>query len=180
MRDTVVSLAFPLAATSGYRFGDGWRVPRLGIVYSYNQIRGVTRGGGLLRAHDGLDLEVPLGTLVFAPFDGIVVDPATLWNPWAPARYGRTVVIRSSEPTSAGYLVLLAHLSRQSVSAGQAVHRGQVVGRTGRTGNAANAVPHLHLELRAPFRIDFYYAGIHRRLDVFDPEPSLRAADPNA
>ncbi len=173
-------LAFPLAATSGYRFGDGWRARRVGVVHAYNQIRGVAPNGTLLRAHDGLDLEVALGTLVHAPFDGLIVDPAGIWKPWDAARYGRTIVIRSNESASAGYLVLLAHLSRQSVALGQAVRRGQVVGRTGKTGNAQGTVPHLHLELRAPFLLDFYYAGIHRRLDVFDAEPSLQGADPNA
>jgi murein DD-endopeptidase MepM/ murein hydrolase activator NlpD len=71
---------------------------------------------------------------------------------------------------------MLAHLSRQSVAIGRVVRRGQIVGRTGRTGNASGTVPHLHVELRA-FLIRYGYAGVIRRLDVFDVEPSLRAAD---
>ena len=180
VRATVVPMGFPLPASARYRYGDAWRTPRAGVVYPYNQIRGVTSAGRLLRAHDGLDLQVALGTAVLAPFSGVVVDPRPLWRPWDQARFGRVVVIRSSESTSPGYLVILAHLSRQSVSIGDTVRRGQVVGRTGRTGNAAGTVPHLHVELRAPFLIRYAYAGVARRLDVFDVEPSLRAADPRS
>ncbi len=180
VRATVVAMGFPLPATSRYRFGDGWRARRAGVVYQYNQIRGIAPDGSLLRAHDGTDLVVPTGTLVVSPWNGVVVDPRRLWTPWDPARYGKVVVIRSTEPTSRGYLVILAHLSRQSVALGNTVRRGQVVGRTGRTGNAAGTAPHLHTEIRSPFKIRYGYAGVRRQLDVFDIEPSLRAADPNA
>jgi murein DD-endopeptidase MepM/ murein hydrolase activator NlpD len=170
-------MGFPLRAGVRFRYGEGWRAPRAGVVHPYNQIRGVTAAGRQLRAHDGFDLGVAAGTLVVSPFDGVVVDPRDLWTPWDPARYGKVVVVRSSEPTSPGYAVMLAHLSRQSVAIGQVVRRGQVLGRTGRTGNAAGVAPHLHIELRAPFPIRYGYAGVIRRLDVFDIEPSLRAAD---
>jgi murein DD-endopeptidase MepM/ murein hydrolase activator NlpD len=119
------------------------------------------------------------GTPVLAPFSGTVVDPATRWKPWDPGRYGTVVIIESDEPTSPGYLVVLAHLTKASVAIGDRVDRGQLVGRTGQTGNAAGTKPHLHLELRAPFLIRYGYAGVIRRLDVFDAEPSVRAADPH-
>jgi murein DD-endopeptidase MepM/ murein hydrolase activator NlpD len=89
-------------------------------------------------------------------------------------------VIRSTESTSLGYMAIAAHLSRRAVRVGDAVYRGQVVGWTGRTGNAAGTTPHLHFELRAPFRIAQTWSGIRRLLDVFDPLPSLLAADPGA
>ena len=172
-------MAFPLRATARYHYGALWRVPRLGVVYAYNQIRGVAPGGVLLRAHDGVDIEVAIGTLVVAPFAGTVVDPATLWKPWDPERYGKVVVIRSTDAGSRGYYAVLVHLSRQSVTIGQVVKREQVVGRTGVSGNAAETTPHLHFELRAPFRIEFHYAGVKRLVDAFDPLPSLRSADPH-
>jgi murein DD-endopeptidase MepM/ murein hydrolase activator NlpD len=175
----VVPIVFPLPHTARYIYGPSWRTPRDGVVYAYNQIRGVAPGGALLRAHDGVDIQVPIGTLVYAPFAGVVVDPRTIWKPWDPQRYGLVVVIHSSEPTSKGYYAILVHLSRQSVRVGQVLKRGQVVGRTGISGNAAETIPHLHFELRAPFPIEFHYAGVQRRLDVFDPLPSLRAADPH-
>jgi murein DD-endopeptidase MepM/ murein hydrolase activator NlpD len=88
VRATVVPMGFPLRATAGYRYGDGWRAPRVGIARWYNQIRGVVPDGSYLRAHDGLDLLVKLGSPVLAPFSGTVVDPAARWRPWDPSRYG--------------------------------------------------------------------------------------------
>jgi murein DD-endopeptidase MepM/ murein hydrolase activator NlpD len=168
-----------LPSTAPYRYGALWRVPRLGIVYPYNQIRGVGAGGTLLRAHDGVDIEVAIGTPVMAPFAGVVVNPAAIWKPWDPQRYGNVVVVRSSESTSRGYYSILVHLSTKVVKVGQTVTRGQVVGRTGITGNAEGTAPHLHFELRTPFQIAFHYGGMLRNLDDFDPLPSLQAADPH-
>jgi murein DD-endopeptidase MepM/ murein hydrolase activator NlpD len=152
----------------------------VGIARWYNQIRGVAPDGTYLRAHDGVDLLVKLGSPVLAPFSGTVVDPAARWRPWDPSRYGKVVVIESTEPTSPGYAVILAHLSTVAVKVGDEVRRGEVVGKTGKTGNAAGTPPHLHLELRAPFMIRYAYAKVIRRLDAFDAGPSVRAADPNA
>ena len=178
-RHTLVPILFPLPGSARYRYAGLWRIPRLGVVYRYNQIRDVASNGTLLRAHDGVDLQVAIGTLVVAPFAGVVVDPAKIWKPWDPQRYGKVVVVLSSEASSRGYFAILVHLSRQSVAVGQAVRRGQILGRTGISGNAAGTVPHLHFELRAPFRIEFHYAGVERFLDDFDPLPSLQAADPH-
>jgi murein DD-endopeptidase MepM/ murein hydrolase activator NlpD len=177
-RHTIISIAFPLPASARYSYGDGWRVRRVGVVHPYNQIRGVAGDGTLLRAHDGVDLTAAIGTLVLAPFAGRVVNPVQIWRPWDPGRYGLVVAIQSVESTSRGYYAILVHLSRQSVRIGQVVRRGQVIGRTGITGDAAGTVPHLHFELRAPFPIEFHYAGVVRLLDDFDPLPSLKAADP--
>jgi murein DD-endopeptidase MepM/ murein hydrolase activator NlpD len=58
------------------------------------------------------------------------------------------------------------------------VQRGEVLGRTGRTGNAEATRPHLHFELRAPFRLTVKVGTVLRRVDAFDPYPSLMAADP--
>jgi murein DD-endopeptidase MepM/ murein hydrolase activator NlpD len=173
LRQTVVPIGFPLPAGSNYRYGDRWRAARVGTVYPYEEIRGRAPDGTLLRAHDGVDLLVKLGTPVLAAFDGVVIDPAPIWRPWDPSRYGTVIVIR-------GYMAIAAHLSRRAVRVGDNVHRGQVVGWTGRTGNAAGTIPHLHFELRAPFRIAQTWSGIRRLLDVFDPLPSLLAADPGA
>ena len=173
---TVVAMGLPFRPGTRFAYGDGFRHPRDGVVYRYNLIRGVAKNGTLLRAHDGQDLIVPVGTLLVAPFAGVVVDPAATWRPWDPERYGGVIAIRSTEPTSAGYVVILAHLSRRSVAIGATVRRGQVVGRSGRSGNAGETVPHLHIEIRAPFLIRYGYGGVIRRLDVFDVGPSLRAA----
>ncbi len=178
-RRAIVPLAFPLPASATYSYRRDFLIPRVGKVYPYNHARSVAANGTLRRAHDGMDIAVALGTGVRAPFSGTVVNPATRWKPWDPARYGKIVVIVSDEPTSPGYSVILAHLSKVSVKVGQHVSRGQVVGKTGKTGNAAGTPPHLHIELRAPFLIRVKEAGTVRKIDAFDPYPSLAAADPH-
>ena len=150
VRATVVPMLFPLPATAAYRYGDGWGVPRVGVVRPYELIRGVAPDGTLLRAHGGIDILVKVGTPVLAPWSGTVIDPASRWKPWDPSRYGKVVAIESDEPTSPGYVVILVHLSTQAVKVGDHVSRGQVVGKTGITGNAAGTAPHLHLEITRP------------------------------
>jgi murein DD-endopeptidase MepM/ murein hydrolase activator NlpD len=177
LRHTVVSIRFPLKSSSAYSYSDNFLVRRVGTLYSYNHAL-PAMGGGLSRAHDGVDIYVPLGTPVLSPFDGAVIDPAARWKPWVAARYGIVAVIASAEPTSRGYVAILAHLSVRTVKPGDRVQRGQVLGRTGRTGNAEATRPHLHFELRAPFRLRVKVGTLVRRVDAFDPYPSLVAADP--
>ena len=58
--------------------------------------------------------------------------------------YGRYLVIRDrADPKVAVYY---AHLSVRGVRVGQQVSAGQVIGRTGSTGNSSG--PHLHYEIR--------------------------------
>lgn len=45
-----------------------------------------------------------------------------------------------------GVQTVYAHCSQLSVSAGQTVTQGQVIGKVGSTGNSTG--PHLHLEIR--------------------------------
>ena len=179
LRHTVVPMGFPLPAKPAHKYGARFRAPRVGVVYPYEEARGRTAGGTLLRAHDGVDILVPIGAPVFATFDGVVVDPAARWKPWDPSRYGKVIAIRSGETASLGYFSIAAHLSKLAVHLGDTVKRGELVGWTGSTGNAAGTTPHLHFELRAPFLIRQTWNGVTRRLDVFDPYPSLLAADPS-
>ena len=64
---------------------------------------------------------------------------------------------------------------RPASKVGDHVERGQWIGRVGNTGNASAEPPQLHFELRAPFRIPVREGGRDRRIDAFDPLPSLRA-----
>jgi murein DD-endopeptidase MepM/ murein hydrolase activator NlpD len=171
-------MGFPLPARAAYRFGNNFFQDRPGPVRWYNHASRVRADGTLQRAHDGVDLYVAVGTTVLSPFDGHVADPATLWRPWDPRRYGLTAVVLSDEPTSRGYAALLVHLERLDVAVGQPVRRGERIGIVGDSGNAAGLPVHLHFELRAPFPLAIREAGRIRRLDAFDPYPSLVAADP--
>lgn len=86
--------------------------------------------------HKGVDLSSPMGKDIFAALDGQVVASATQRG------YGNYVAIDHGN----GVVTLYAHCSRNFVSAGDIVHRGQKIAEVGRTGNATG--PHVHFELR--------------------------------
>jgi murein DD-endopeptidase MepM/ murein hydrolase activator NlpD len=132
----------------------------------------------LRRAHDGVDIYARKGVPVVAPVAGVVIDPAKRWKPWRRDRYGLTVVIESTEPTSRGYAFILAHLDRVDVRIGATVRRGHRIGTNGNTGNAAATPAHIHFEIRAPFTLRFRELGRVRELDAFNPWHSIRRADP--
>ena len=104
---------------------------------------GVRIRGLLPQVHHGVDVYVPEGTPITAMQDGDVVF-AGAWG-----SYGLAVVIQHG----GGVRTLYAHLSALDVTAGQRVRGTQVIGRSGRTGNATG--PHLHFEvLRNGFAVD--------------------------
>ena len=87
--------------------------------------------------HTGIDYALYLGTPVLAAMDGKVNCVASLNS-----GYGTHVIIDHG----GGLQTVYAHLSRCSVSFGETVRAGQVVGRSGNTGNSTG--PHLHFEVR--------------------------------
>jgi murein DD-endopeptidase MepM/ murein hydrolase activator NlpD len=174
----VIDIGFPLRADDRYHYRDNWLERRAGNPDPYNHALPGKRGT-LLRMHDGIDIYAAENEPVLAPFSGTIIDPQTKWMPWHPDRYGLTVVIESDEPTSAGYTAVLVHLDDVWVDLGQHVERGQVIGDVGQTGDADGIKPQLHIELRAPFLIDWSAIGEDRLVDAFNPYASLTAADPN-
>ncbi|MGI6037552.1 MAG: peptidoglycan DD-metalloendopeptidase family protein [Limnochordia bacterium] len=88
------------------------------------------------RMHYGLDLAVPTGTPIEAAADGRVT-----FSGWR-GGYGYLVTIDHGNGVETRY----AHNSRLLVRAGERVKRGQVIARSGNTGNSTG--PHLHFEIR--------------------------------
>jgi murein DD-endopeptidase MepM/ murein hydrolase activator NlpD len=86
--------------------------------------------------HSGADFPAPAGTPVTAPGAGVVALAAPLYFT------GNTVVIDHGM----GVVSVLAHLSAMSVSTGDGVKAGQLVGRVGATGRVTGA--HLHWSVR--------------------------------
>ena len=84
------------------------------------------------QGHEGIDFGVPVGTIVYAPHDGV----ATVQDDGA-NDYGLHVTINDAKRQSR-----LAHLSEASVTNGQAIYQGQPIGKSGKSGNATAA--HLH------------------------------------
>jgi murein DD-endopeptidase MepM/ murein hydrolase activator NlpD len=87
--------------------------------------------------NDGIDISVPEGTEVKAAENGIVIYSGNELQD-----FGNLVLIRHSD----GYVTAYAHNRSNSVSKGAAVKRGQVIARSGRTGEAT--APMLHFEVR--------------------------------
>jgi murein DD-endopeptidase MepM/ murein hydrolase activator NlpD len=96
----------------------------------------------------GHEILAVLDGTVYAARDGIVdnqplVEPPRPSSPSAANTYGNYVIIRAGDGTFVHY----AHLQRNSVDvkAGEAVERGQVIGRLGNSGNTNGA--HLHFNI---------------------------------
>lgn len=87
-----------------------------------------------LKAHDGIDYGIPVGTKVFAGIDGIVkvVDSGN-------SGYGLHVKIRNPFKDCE---IILGHLSAIRVANGQRVSVGDLIGLSGNTG--FSTAPHLH------------------------------------
>lgn len=83
--------------------------------------------------HRGVDIVVPIGTTVYAAHDGTVTAAAY------DSHYGNYVAIEID-----GYTTKYAHMDSLSVSAGQTVEKGAVIGTTGNTGSSTGS--HLHIE----------------------------------
>jgi murein DD-endopeptidase MepM/ murein hydrolase activator NlpD len=95
--------------------------------------------GQIEQAKDGrgVDISIPEGAAVHAAADGEVIYASD-----EIASYGRMLVIRHADD----YVTTYAHLSDMAVTKGVAVKRGQIIGKSGRTGEASR--PMLHFELR--------------------------------
>lgn len=107
-----------------------------------------------VEAHDGIDFATPENTQILATDNGTI----TLAGP---GPYGQTVVIKHSWGNS-----YYGHLAQTSVSVGDVVTTGQIIGLSGNTGVSTG--PHLHFGIR-PNHHDPYngYRG------MIDPLPYL-------
>jgi murein DD-endopeptidase MepM/ murein hydrolase activator NlpD len=115
----------PAPATDG-----GWAWPVDGPVYSRFGARGEDGW------HAGIDITAPDGTPVRAARDGTVTFAGRQ------GRYGRLVVLEHGDGVTSWY----AHLDEAQARVGRPVRRGDVIGTSGRSGNATG--PHLHFEIR--------------------------------
>jgi murein DD-endopeptidase MepM/ murein hydrolase activator NlpD len=87
--------------------------------------------------NDGINLAVPEGTPIKAADDGVVAYAGNELK-----GYGNLVLVRHSN----GYVTAYAHASEILVKKGDAVKRGQVIAKSGQTGNVT--APQLHFEIR--------------------------------
>lgn len=114
---------------------------------TFGMVRRNAAGGP--RAHQGWDLYAPIGTPCHAIADGKIVAVVTGKD------YG-LVVVQSFRPTTGALkgqqlYAAFAHLSSAAVKVGDSVKQGQVIAKTGDSGNAKGMKGedlHLHFEVR--------------------------------
>ena len=95
-----------------------------------------------VKPHRGIDYAAPRGTPIFSTGDGRVIESSRS------RANGNYIFIRHGE----SYITKYLHLHRRSVSKGQRIKQGQIIGQVGCTGLCSG--PHLHYE----FLVD----GVHR------------------
>ena len=88
-------------------------------------------------SHEGMDLGLPTGTPIYAPIDSVVAYAGV------DTLYGNYVRLYSSRLKTCFFY---AHLSELNVQSKDNVKQGQLLGKTGSTGNSSG--PHLHFEIR--------------------------------
>jgi peptidase M23-like protein len=90
---------------------------------------------GSRQFHEGLDIANSVGTPVAATANGTVTE--TGYN----SGYGRFIKIQHGF----GMVTLYGHLSKATVTEGQRVKKGEIIGASGNTGSSTG--PHLHYEV---------------------------------
>jgi murein DD-endopeptidase MepM/ murein hydrolase activator NlpD len=89
------------------------------------------------KSNDGINVAVPEGTPVKAAEDGVVAYSGSELK-----GYGNLILVRHPN----GYVTAYAHASELLVKRGDTIKRGQVIAKSGQSGEAAS--PQLHFEIR--------------------------------
>lgn len=93
-----------------------------------------------LHGHNGVDLAAPIGTPIYASAGGTVI--ASMSNGGWNGGYGNYVIISHQNGTQ----TLYSHNLINTVSVGEKVKRGDLIGKIGMTGKTTG--PHVHFEIR--------------------------------
>jgi murein DD-endopeptidase MepM/ murein hydrolase activator NlpD len=120
-----------MTQSSGRDFLNGFDWPAPGVLSGVFGSQRIDNGVPMA-AHFGVDMAAPVGTPIHAPADGMVTISDDYYLD------GGFTLIDHGQGVSTCYL----HQSARLVRAGQAVRRGDVIGRIGQTGRATG--PHLH------------------------------------
>lgn len=140
---TLTGVAVAATAVSADLFGSAEPAAAAvswGHPFAYRQAAGSRFGMRRGRMHQGQDYPAPAGAVIHAVADGVVTARGLLGTNGA---YGNAVFVTHADGWSSRY----AHMVQPStLSVGQSVTRGSVLGAVGSTGRSSG--PHLHLELR--------------------------------
>jgi murein DD-endopeptidase MepM/ murein hydrolase activator NlpD len=123
-----------LTDSDGSDFLSGLDWPAQGVLSGVFGSRRIDNGVPMT-PHFGVDIAAPAGTPIRAPADGMVRISDDYFLD------GGFLLIDHGQGVSTAYL----HQSQRLAAAGEAVRRGQVIGRIGQSGRATG--PHLHWEM---------------------------------
>jgi murein DD-endopeptidase MepM/ murein hydrolase activator NlpD len=140
----------------------------------------VTGASGERRTmHLGIDIFLPAGELVCAPFAGAVVG---VEDRARPKDYGPVVLLEHATPDGTPFFTLYGHLSRTSISkvrVGDRLAAGGVVATIGDRDENGGWLPHLHFQLLVTHRdqgTEVWGVAPRSRLDewrLISPDPNL-------
>lgn len=119
-----------------------WPVPDGRLTQAYGRTSFAARNYKS-QYHNGIDIGRFLGAEIIAAEEGTVINVGNQDLYCRGAAYGKFIVIKHTN----GLTTLYGHLSRSTVSIGEKVKRGDIVGYMGRTGWATG--PHLHFTVFA-------------------------------
>lgn len=119
------------------------------------------RGGGT-RTHEALDIMAPRGTPILSATPGRVLKLHT-------SKDGGFMVYAAD--STEHFVLMYAHLDGYApgLRDGLPLHRGQVLGYVGTTGNAPPNAPHLHFAIAHPRDVNLWWTGT-----PVDPRPLLQ------
>ncbi|MEN9561382.1 MAG: hypothetical protein RIQ56_655 [Candidatus Parcubacteria bacterium] len=115
-----------------------WPVDNVRVTQYFGNTAFAASGAYKGKGHNGIDLAAPIGTPLKAAATGLVIGTGNTDSVRGCYSFGKWVMIKHSN----GLNTMYAHLSQISVSAGQTVGGGDVIGFSGETGYATG--PHLH------------------------------------
>lgn len=106
------------------------------------------------RWHKGIDIgtNAEIGKRVVAAASGTVIYSTYQSGSSSAAGYGNYLIIYHGN----GFCTLYAHMDSKSVSLGQKVSQGQLIGYSGNTGGVA---PHLHFEIRKATSVSNFFGN---------------------
>jgi len=119
----------------------GWPLDDLTVTQYFGNTKFAQSGAYDGRGHNGVDLRASSGTRVKAALSGVVLGTGNTDIVAGCYSYGNWVLLKHSN----GLATLYAHLSTKSVSSGQSVRTGEVIGFSGNTGYSTG--PHLHFSV---------------------------------
>lgn len=155
------------SAASAQRGLFAWPLDSVTITQYFGNTEFAQAGAYSGQGHNGIDFRASIGTPVKSVLTGTVqeINQGAVKN----CQYGKWVLVKHDN----GLTSLYAHLSSISVSKGQRVSTGEVVGYSGDTGYATG--PHLHLTVYVSSAVSFKTYTCNSGKTAFIPISPLNA-----